>query len=51
MQDTSTNTDKSDDWSYFDDCPVCQAMKKADREHRNLTYTELTEAFDEANKK
>lgn len=34
----------------YDDCPICQAMKKAEEEGRNLSEKELTEIFDMANK-
>ena len=34
---------------YFDDCPVCQAMKKAEEEGRNLSLAELRAAFEAAN--
>ena len=34
---------------FFDDCPVCQAMKKAADENRNLDYSELRRAFLKAN--
>lgn len=37
--------------TYFDDCPICQAMKKAEEEGRNLSEKELVEAFAEANEK
>lgn len=37
--------------SYFDDCPVCQAMKKAEKEERSLSLNELKEAFRKAKKK
>lgn len=30
---------------YFDDCPVCQAMKKAQEEGRTLSLAELRKAF------
>lgn len=33
----------------YDDCPICQAMKKAEEEGRTLGMTELTEVFDMAN--
>lgn len=33
----------------YDDCPICQAMKKAEEEGRNLSMEELTETFDMAN--
>ncbi len=32
----------------FDDCPICQEMKKADRQGRNLTMSELKAAFQKA---
>jgi len=39
------NSKKGDnDWKYFDDCPICQAMK----EGRANTVEELREAFKEA---
>lgn len=33
---------------YFDDCAICQAMKKAEEEGRNLDASELKEAFGKA---
>lgn len=30
---------------YFDDCPICRAMKKAEEEGRNLSLAELRAAF------
>lgn len=36
--------------NFYDDCPICQAMKKAEEEGRSLSEKELEEAFDEANK-
>ncbi len=35
---------------YFDDCPICQAMKRAEEQGRNLSDEELKEAFEEARK-
>lgn len=37
---------KNADWKYFDNCPICQAMK----EGRANTMEELKKAFDEANR-
>jgi len=37
--------------SFYDDCPICQAMKKAEEEGRSLSEEELKEAFAKANKK
>lgn len=34
--------------SEFDDCPICQAMKKAEEEGKELSLEELKEAFQEA---
>jgi hypothetical protein len=34
---------------YFDDCPVCRLMKKVEKEGRQPTLEELTEAFEKAN--
>jgi len=36
---------------YFDDCPICQAMKKAEEEGRELTEKELLKLFEEVNRK
>ncbi|RJQ28032.1 hypothetical protein C4577_00180 [Candidatus Parcubacteria bacterium] len=33
---------------YFDDCPVCQAMKKAQEEKRSPTMSEMKQAFKKA---
>lgn len=40
----------SDDKEYFDDCPICQVTKFADKQGRNPTETELVKAFREAKK-
>lgn len=34
---------------FYDDCPICQAMKKAEEEGKNLNREELTEVFDMIN--
>lgn len=44
------NVGKLDDF-LFDDCPICQAMKKADKQGRSLSLEELTKAFNKAKKK
>lgn len=36
---------------YFDDCPICRAMKEADEEGRSLTEPELKEPFKKAKDK
>ncbi len=36
---------------YFDNCPICQAMKNAEEKDQDLTLEELEEAFNEARKK
>lgn len=41
---------KPQDSEFFDDCPVCQAMKKAEVEGKELNIFELKEAFEEAKK-
>ena len=38
------------EWRYFDDCPICQAQRKADEENRLISESELKQAFDEAKK-
>lgn len=42
---------KENSWEYFDDCYVCQATKKAEKEGKNLSVEELTEIFRKANEK
>lgn len=42
---------KSNVWKYFDDCLICKAMEKADKQGRSLSGKELTEAFHKANEK
>ena len=42
---------KSDDWEYFDDCGICQAMKKADEEGNSLGKEELEKVFAKQNLK
>lgn len=36
---------------YFDDCPICRAMRKANERERDLSFEELTKAFKEAREK
>lgn len=40
---------KKTDWEYFDNCLICQEMKKADGEGRSLRAEELTDVFRKAN--
>lgn len=40
----------TEEWEYGDDCAICQEMKKADEEDRNLTESELKKAFAKARK-
>ena len=42
-------TDKYPDEFYFDDCPICRAMKAAKKEGRELALPELQELFKKAN--
>lgn len=39
------------DTEFFDDCPICQGLKKAKEEGRTLSEEELRKLFEEANKK
>lgn len=39
------------DTEFFDDCPICQGMKKAKEEGRELSLEELQQLFKEANSK
>ena len=38
------------DDAYFDDCPICQAQKRADSEERELKIEEYSQAAEEAEK-
>lgn len=40
--------DKFDDEDLFDDCPICQAMKAVKEKGKELTPSELKEAFKKA---
>ncbi|MBU2037120.1 hypothetical protein KJ866_02910 [Patescibacteria group bacterium] len=42
---------KKEDDFFFDDCPICRAMKAAEKEGRNLNEAELKEAFGRAKNK
>jgi len=42
---------KEDAWDYFDDCAICQAMKKADKEGKSLGLEELEIEFAKQNLK
>lgn len=46
---TKEKSKKSNAWKYFDDCLICQAMEKADKQGRNLSGKELRDAFRMAN--
>lgn len=37
--------------TFYDDCPICQAMKKAEEEGRELSESELLEAFEKSKEK
>jgi len=43
--------DKFGDEDFFDDCPICQAMKATQEQGRELTLEELKEAFKDAKEK
>ena len=49
-KNSRTATKYSDTKFYSCDCPICQAMKKAEDENRNLSEKELHKAFKLANK-
>jgi len=40
--------DIKEEFEFFDDCPVCQAMKKAKEEGRELSEEELFKAFQQS---
>ena len=33
---------------FYDDCPTCQAMRKAEQEGRDLSLKEIEEAFEKS---
>ena len=39
---------KNSESFYFDDCPICRAMKKAEKEEREMNMEELIHAFNKA---
>jgi hypothetical protein len=45
----SANYDTNKKFEFYDDCPICRAMKKAEEEGRGLSEKELKKAFQEAN--
>ena len=54
MKSVSTNQDQtvvvSSSDSYYDDCPVCRAMKEAEEKGKELNMVEIAEAFGKAKK-
>lgn len=42
---------KKSSFDYFDDCEICNAMKKADEENRTLSLGELKHVFRKQNAK
>lgn len=44
-----TGKQSHDDWEFFDDCEICQMMKKAKMEGREPTKEELEKAFHHQN--
>lgn len=42
---------EKDEWEYFDDCLICQAMEKAEKEGRSLGQEELETVFAKQNLK
>ena len=40
---------KEDSWEWFDDCEICHACKKAEKQERSLSLSELTAAFAKQN--
>lgn len=39
------------EWEYFDDCAICQAMEEADKQGKSLGQEELETAFAKQNLK
>lgn len=50
MKSKDIKANKNNDWEYFDDCLVCQAMKVSEEEEeRDLTKEELEISFAKQN--
>lgn len=45
------NKKSKNDWEYFDDCLICEVMKKADKQGKNLGQEELEVVFAKQNLK
>ena len=45
----STSGASSADWKYFDDCLICHAMERSEKQGRSLSGEELKAAFKKAN--
>lgn len=45
------STEKFTEEDFYDDCPICQAMKEAEKEKRELSSGELKKAFTQAKEK
>lgn len=42
---------QKDDEHFFDDCPICRAIKATEQTGKELTEQELKEAFQQAKEK
>ena len=42
---------RSNNWDFFDDCGICQAMKHAEEHKKRLSLEELKNAFEKQNSK
>ncbi|MDO8569289.1 MAG: hypothetical protein Q7R89_00680 [bacterium] len=42
---------ESNNWDFFDDCGICQAMKHAEKHKQRLSLEELKNAFEKQNSK
>ena len=51
MSKSEKKRNKYYDNFFFDDCPICQAMKKAEEQGKSLSLPELRKAFREAEDK
>lgn len=47
----SVEKKQKDDWEYFDDCAICQAMKVSEEQGRDLSVEELKTVFAKQNLK
>lgn len=51
MKTKNKKVKNDNDWAYFDDCLICQAMEEADKKGKSLGQEELETVFAKQNLK